>query len=176
MLPSTVVRALSSPPFEASQFTATKWSNAEDKAKFANKLMKFIAAEFPRQSFTQSFYQRLSNTFGHIAHCDLAGFHGVFFEDEAGRTDFLSQTLEYRCTGDPAYTFSDVERAVQTRLRASNVIDVFRMRERDATRARDLALLARLTSKYGAKREAPSPAQATAPDAEPAQPPDLFAA
>ena len=29
--------------------------------------MKFIAHEFPRQSFTKSLYRRLSNTFGHIA-------------------------------------------------------------------------------------------------------------
>ena len=27
--------------------------SAEDKAKFANALMKFIAHEFPRQSFTK---------------------------------------------------------------------------------------------------------------------------
>ena len=176
MLPSTIVRALTTPPFEASQFVATKWSSAEEKAKFANKLMKFIAAEFPRQGFTQDFYRRLSNTFGHIACYDIHGFYGVFFEDEAGRIDFLDQALTFPCYGDPACTFSDVERAVKARLRASNVIEIFRMRERDATRARELALLARLASKYGATREPPSPAQATEPDAEPAQPPDLFAA
>ena len=68
MLPSTIVRALTTPAFEPDHFTATQWSTAEDKAKFANALMKFIAGDFPRQSFTKSLYRRLSNTFGHIAH------------------------------------------------------------------------------------------------------------
>ena len=43
MLPSTIVRALTTPAFEPDHFTATQWSTAEDKAKFANALMKFIA-------------------------------------------------------------------------------------------------------------------------------------
>ena len=68
MLPATIVRALTTPAFEPDQFIATQWSTAEDKAKFANALMKFIAHEFPRQSFSKALYQRLSNTFGHIAH------------------------------------------------------------------------------------------------------------
>ena len=67
MLPATTVRALTTPAFTAAEFTATNWDSADDKAKFANALMKFIANEFPRQSFTKSLYRRLSNTFGHIA-------------------------------------------------------------------------------------------------------------
>ena len=67
MLPSTIVRALTTPAFEPDHFTATQWSTAEDKAKFANALMKFIAQEFPRPAFSKALYQRLSNTFGHIA-------------------------------------------------------------------------------------------------------------
>ena len=50
MLPSTIVRALTTPAFEPDHFTATQWSTAEDKAKFANALMKYIAQEFPRRS------------------------------------------------------------------------------------------------------------------------------
>ena len=68
MLPAAIVRALTTPFFEPHQFIATQWNSAEDKAKFANALMTFIANEFPRRSFTKSLYQRLSNTFGHIAH------------------------------------------------------------------------------------------------------------
>jgi len=73
MLPSTIVRALTTPAFEPEQFVATQWSTTEDKAKFANALMKFIAHEFPRQSFSKALYQRLSNTFGHIAHTSQDG-------------------------------------------------------------------------------------------------------
>ncbi len=43
MMPSTIVRALTTPAFERDHFTATQWSTAEDKAKFANALMMFIA-------------------------------------------------------------------------------------------------------------------------------------
>jgi hypothetical protein len=68
MLPAATVRALLNPAFTAAEFTPTQWASAEGKAKFANTLMKFIANEFPRQSFTRSLYHRLSNTFGHIAH------------------------------------------------------------------------------------------------------------
>ena len=68
MLPAATVRALTMSAFTAAEFTPTQWDSAEDKAKFPNALMKFIAHEFPRQSFTKSLYQRLSNTFGHIAH------------------------------------------------------------------------------------------------------------
>ena len=60
MLSSTIVRALTTPAFEPDQFVATQWSTAGDKAIFANALMKFIAREFPRQSFSKTLYQRLS--------------------------------------------------------------------------------------------------------------------
>ena len=170
MLPSTVVRALTTPAFEPDHFTATQWSTAEDKVKFANALMKFIADEFPRQSFSKSLYQRLNNTFGHIAHYNQNGFYSVFFERDADKLAFLDQTLRWPCYGDPTYTFCDVERAVQRRLRAANVIEVFRMREADATRTRELDILARLQAKYGANRESPSSSQQTSPPQA-----DLFA-
>ena len=72
MLPAATVRALTTPAFTAAEFAPTQWDSAEDKAKFANALMKFIAHEFPRQSFTKPFYRRLSSTFGHIAEAFVA--------------------------------------------------------------------------------------------------------
>lgn len=170
MLPSTIVRALTTPTFEPEQFTATQLSTIEDKAKFANALMKFIAHEFPRQSFGKTLYQRLSNTFGHIANYNRDGFYSVFFERDADKVAFLDQTLRWPCHGDPTYTFCDVERAVQQRLRAANVIEVFRMRESDATRKRELDILVRLQAKYGPSRESPSPSPQTSPPQA-----DLFA-
>jgi hypothetical protein len=51
------------------------------------------------------------------------------------------------------------------------VIEVFRMREADATRTREFDILARLQAKYGANRELPSsPPQTSPPQA------DLFSA
>jgi hypothetical protein len=170
MLPATIVRALTTPAFDPDQFVATQWSSAEDKEKFANALMKFIANEFPRPAFSKTLYQRLSNTFGNIAHYDRDGYYSVFFERDADKVVFLDQTLRWPCYGDPTYTFCDVERAVQRRLQAANVIDVFRMREADATRKRELAALARLQAKYGANREPASSSLQTSPSQA-----DLFA-
>jgi len=170
MLPSTVVRALTTPTFEPEQFTATQWSPAEDKAKFANALMKFIAREFPRAGFSKALYQRLCNTFGHIAHTNQAGYYSVFFERDADKVVFLSETLRWPCHGDPTYTFCDVERAIQRRLRAANAIDIFRMRAADANRKRELDILARCRAKYGANRESPSSSTQPSPPQA-----DLFA-
>jgi hypothetical protein len=166
MLPAAIVRALTTPAFQPHQFIATQWNSAEDKAKFANALMAFIAQEFPRPRFTRALYQRLSNTFGHIANYDRDTYYSEFFEREADKIAFLDQTLHWPCYGDPPYTFCDVERAVQRRLKAANVIDVFRMREADATRRRELETVARLQAKYGANREPPSSSLETAPQAD----------
>ena len=151
MLPAATIRALTAPTFTAAEFAPTQWDSAEDKAKFANALMKFIANEFPWQSFTKAFYLRLSNTFGHIAHGTLDGFYGAFFERDLDKVLFLEQTLSWPPFGDPTFTFSDVERAVKRRLHAAKVIDIFRLLEADATRRRELATLARLKEKYGAR-------------------------
>jgi len=55
-------------PFDASQFFPTQLSTAADKAAFGNTYLHFIESEWKRSLFTKSFYQRLSNCFGHIAH------------------------------------------------------------------------------------------------------------
>ena len=54
-------------PFDASQFVATEWNSAADKAAFGNTYLHFIESDWKRSLFTRSFYQRLSNCFGHIA-------------------------------------------------------------------------------------------------------------
>ena len=55
-------------PFLLSDFTATKFSTAADKAEFGNTLLRFIESEWASVLFTKSFYNRLSMCFGHIAH------------------------------------------------------------------------------------------------------------
>jgi hypothetical protein len=155
MLPAATIRALTTPTFTAAEFTPTQWDSAEDKARFANALMKFIVHEFPRQSFTKPFYRRLSNTFGHIAHHNLDGFYTVFFERDADKVVFLEQILSWPHFGDPTFTFSDVERAVKRRLRAAKVIDIFCLLEAHVTRRRVLATRARRQGKKGARTPPP---------------------
>jgi hypothetical protein len=55
-------------PFLPSDFTATKFSTAADKAEFGNTLLRFIESEWAPALFTKRFYNRLSMCFGHIAH------------------------------------------------------------------------------------------------------------
>ncbi len=68
MLSAALTRVLTTPAFVTADFVPTQWDSAEQKAKFANALLTFVAHDFPRSKFRESFYRRLSNTFGHIAH------------------------------------------------------------------------------------------------------------
>lgn len=109
--------------FKASQFVATKWSTADDKARFANHFVNFVEEGFPSSLFYLWFYKELSDCFGHIAHYDRAGFFGTFFSDEEGKVDFLKVCLEYPCYGSPKHTFCDVEIVLQDWLRENHVLD-----------------------------------------------------
>ena len=59
--------------FLASEFVATKFSSTAEKAEFGNALLKFLDADCAPGLFTNRLYQRLSMTFGHIAHYNSAG-------------------------------------------------------------------------------------------------------
>ncbi len=61
--------------FLASDFVATKFSTAADKAHFGNLLLHFIDSGWKQTIFTEKFYSRLSMCFGHIAHRDRSGFY-----------------------------------------------------------------------------------------------------
>ena len=100
-------------PFTAEQFTATQWDTAADKAKFANHLVRFLATGSRETLFYDWFYKRLSNTFGHIAHYNRQGFYAHFFTTVEGRERFQKSLALGGGYGDPAYTYSDVEKAVK---------------------------------------------------------------
>ncbi len=55
-------------PLLPSDFVPTKFSTAADKAYFGNVFLNFIESEWRETLFTKAFYNRLSSTFGHIAH------------------------------------------------------------------------------------------------------------
>jgi len=107
-------------PFQASQFTATEFYSAADKAKFANHFVRFVLSGFKRSLFYKWFYKQLSNCFGHIAHYNQAGFYAHFFESPEDQLRFVERTRDYRPCGDPAYTFCDVERAIQSWFNTHN--------------------------------------------------------
>ena len=98
--------------FTADQFQGTKWSTAEDKAKFANHFIRFVEGGYKWTVFPNWFYTRLSNCFGHIAHYNRLGFYETFFLDNADIGRFKQMTMS-TVYGDPTWTYSDVEMALQ---------------------------------------------------------------
>jgi hypothetical protein len=140
--------ALLRPLFTAAEFTATKWDGADDKAMFAKTLCKFIAADFKESLFTNALYGRLHLTFGHIANYNCNGFRDCFFNNLAGKIEFLEQTLLWPCFGDRTYTYCDVERAVQARLKACNLLAAYRALRAAEIDGAERELLRRLQAKY----------------------------
>ena len=136
--------------FTPDKFTATQWQGAEEKARFARQFIKFVQWDFSKKQFTKAFYQRLSQVFGHIAHYNLGGFYEEFFTTAEGKVRFLRQTLAHPCWGDPTFTYSDVERALQAWLRHVHVMEKYEQRLAEETEAEERAALARLQAKYGA--------------------------
>ena len=135
--------------FDASQFTPTQWDTAQDKAAFAKQFVRFVQSDFAAKHFTKKFYQRLSMTFGNIAHFNRAGFWDEFFTSTADKVRFLEQTLQHPCYGDSAWTYSDVEQALQAWLRADGTLERYRQQLAEETESGERAELVRLRGKYG---------------------------
>jgi hypothetical protein len=114
--------------FRAQEFTPTKFRSADEKAKFANHFFRFVTSNFAETLFTQAFYDRLSNTFGHIAHTSKAGFYDEFFRSAEDQLRFLDQVVKWPCHGDPAWTFSDVERAIQKEVARQHLVEIQELR------------------------------------------------
>ena len=134
--------------FTAQQFTPTKWDDGQTKAIFARQFVKFVKSDFAQRLFSQAFYRRLSMTFGHIAHFNRQGFFETFFTTTQDKVRFFRMTLAHPCFGDPAFTYSDVERALQSWLRETEILAKYEQRFADEMEAGERAELARLKAKY----------------------------
>jgi len=154
---------MSKGPFSASQFIPTKWSTAEDKAKFGNTFLHFVESDFARSLLTEKFYSRLSNCFSHIANHNCSQFYEEWFSSLSGQVRFLEHTLQFPCYGDPEFTFSDVEREVQRELRSRNYLARYQLRLAEEQRAAELTLLQHLEGKYRSPREELEEPPASAP-------------
>ena len=142
--------------FQSEPFTATKWSTAEDKAKFANQLMAFIAADFPENKFTNAFYDRLHNCFMFIAHTDKQGFIATFFTCTEDKLVFLKLIATSPCYGSPEFTFSDVEKAVSAEVRSMGYVELYRARLGREKETQERADLAKLRAKYAGAEASPA--------------------
>lgn len=135
--------------FDPTQFKPTKFHTAAEKAWFGDQLVTFVSEGFPRSMWTKKFYRQLSNTFGMIAHYDQAGFWDAQFSDSGRRVEFVKQLLAWPCYGDPEFTFSDVERAVQKELRDRDVLTSVEGRHIADVTLAETAERDRLVAKYG---------------------------
>ncbi|HYB53031.1 MAG TPA: hypothetical protein VEG84_04115, partial [Thermoanaerobaculia bacterium] len=88
----------------------------------------------------------------------LARFYERFFLTAEDKLAFLEQCMTWRCYGDPTFTYSDVERAVGSRLRKSQVVAILGSQIAVERRRRELALLAELKARYEPIAEAPASA------------------
>jgi hypothetical protein len=143
---------MSKGPFLPSEFVSTKFSSAAEKAEFGNALLRFLDADCPQELFTKKLYQRLSMTFGHIAHYDRWGFYDTWFTRARHRAAFVEKMLRWPCHGDPKFTFSDVEYAIQQVMRQRNYLARFELKAAEALRAAELKDLERLEAKYRAQK------------------------
>jgi hypothetical protein len=113
--------------FQASNFTATQWNTAEDKARLANKLTKFILNGFQQASFTKEMYKRLSNMFSHIAEYNIQGFYSVWFEDDQACLKWAENAVRGGLlglvVGDPRFTWSDVEKAIKRWMIENQIVE-----------------------------------------------------
>lgn len=135
-------------PFLSTDFLPTKFSTAADKADYGNAFLHFVDAEWKQSVFTEKFYSRLCNTFGHIAHYDRLTFYSTWFGCDADRLRFLDHALNWPCWGDPAFTFCDVERALQREIRKRNYLGRYELKAAESLHAAEMALLERLQAKY----------------------------
>jgi hypothetical protein len=135
-------------PFLRSDFVPTKFSTSADKADFGNTFLYFIESEWKETLFTKTFYNQVSNTFGHIAHYNRPTFYSTWFTSDANRLRFLEQTLEWPCWGEAEFTFCDVERALQREIRKRNYVERYELRAAESLRSAEMAILERLEGKY----------------------------
>lgn len=127
---------------------AARFDGAEAKAALGNQLLAFIAEDFPRRCFTLSFYRVLCQHFGMIAHYDSHGFWAEYFTTTADKLRFLEELTAHPCWGDPAWTFSDLERAVIARLRSAGLVARLRLVLARETETTERALLNELQARY----------------------------
>jgi hypothetical protein len=134
--------------FEADTFTPTKWNSSADKADFGNKLLHLLLNDCQQSLFTHKLYDRLMNCFGHIAHYNRDGFFAEWFSSPQSKAEFVRHLLSYPCWGDADFTYSDVERAIQSEVKRLNLLAAYQERAAAATRSAELALLSALQRKY----------------------------
>lgn len=143
--------------FQASSFIATKWATAEEKAKIANQMTRFILGGFQRGSFTKAMYERLSNMFGHVAHYNINSFYEQWFANLKACRDWSEHSTGNWLSGlgDPRFTWSDVEKALIQWVRENQIAEQLEELYRMDIEQKELGLLNALRQKYALQQSLP---------------------
>jgi hypothetical protein len=72
-------------------FTDSKFMSAEEKAKVLRAWERFLKGGCQKEQFSKALYHHLMQHCGFIAHYDLNGFYGTYFEHGDDTVRFLSQ-------------------------------------------------------------------------------------
>lgn len=134
--------------FHPSQFTATPYATPEDKARYANHFARFARQGCRRTMFPKWFYRQTSFMWGHIAEFSQDGFYATWLSSDAARLRFFKRCETARICGDPAHTYSDVERALSAWVSGSGFVAEYQARVDRAVEVSERAELARLQAKY----------------------------
>jgi hypothetical protein len=155
--------------FAPDAFTATPHDSSEEKAKFCNDLMAFVASGLKYPNFSKQLYNRLSQTFCHIAHYSKDGFFSEYFHSIQDALRFFenietwSHTIHSSCSA--RFTFCDAELAIAQHLRDHRILARYQKAAAVATEQSERAVLAALHAKYHGTSalEAPKAALAETP-------------
>jgi hypothetical protein len=149
--------------FQTQDFTPTQWATAEEKAKIANRLTRFILGGFQQASFTKAMYQRLSNMFGHIAHYNINGFYEVWFSEIKACRDWAEHITGNWLSGmgDPRFSWSDVEKALIQWVKDKQIAEQLDELYRFDMEQNELALLNVLQRKYALQESLPQAVEVT---------------
>jgi len=136
--------------FCSEYFTPTKWAAADEKARIANQLTRFILGGFQQTSFRKRMYQRLSNMFGHIAHYDIHGFYSTWFTDIQSCHEWVEHITSSWLSGigDPKFTWSDVEKALIQWIKDNQIAEQLDELHQMDNEQKELALLHALQRKH----------------------------
>lgn len=127
---------------------------AKEKMRFANQFCKFVMGGFQTIDFQNWFYIRLSMTFGHVANYNLNSFYNQFFLDARSKVGFIRQIVNYECYGDPAYTYSDVEKIIQKWLDDEKILVRTLLAATDQRKEEEKHILRNLIKKYAPNSQA----------------------
>jgi hypothetical protein len=76
---------------ETTEFRDVRFMTAVEKKRVLRQFIRFLKSGFEARLFMKSLYHHLIQHCSFIAHYNLAGFYGVYFEDPSATQRFLDQ-------------------------------------------------------------------------------------